>query len=82
LTGERASGKSLSRRRPGWETLLNRASTTFRALPDADKQTVTATKAVKLMLAHPSMIKRPVLEANGQLLVGFKPGQYEAALAC
>ena len=66
--------------RLGWEVLLNRAGTTFRALPDADKQGLDAAKAVALMLAQPSMIKRPVLEtADGKLLVGFKPGDYEAA---
>src|SRR4029077_8782882 len=44
----------------GWETLLNRAGTTFRKLPDQDKQGLTEKKAVALMLAQPSMIKRPV----------------------
>ena len=66
--------------RLGWEVLLNRAGTTFRALPDADKQGLDAARAVALMQAQPSMIKRPVLEtADGKLLVGFKPGDYEAA---
>ncbi|HEX7882648.1 MAG TPA: ArsC family reductase [Afipia sp.] len=64
----------------GWETLLNRAGTTFRKLPDADKANLTETKAMALMLAQPSMIKRPVLENGGKLLVGFKPESYEAAL--
>jgi Spx/MgsR family transcriptional regulator len=63
----------------GWECLLNRAGTTFRALPDADKQGLTEKKAVELMLAQPSMIKRPVLDVGGRLQVGFKPEQYEAA---
>jgi arsenate reductase len=63
----------------GWETLLNRAGTTFRKLPDADKEGLTAAKAIKLMLAQPSMIKRPVLEAGKTLLVGFKPEDYKAA---
>ncbi len=57
----------------GWEVLLNRAGTTFRALPEKDKQDLTQTKAIALMAAQPSMIKRPVLEAPGRLLVGFKP---------
>jgi Spx/MgsR family transcriptional regulator len=57
----------------GWEPLLNRAGTTFRALPDADKTGLDADKAVALMLAQPSMIKRPVVEHGGGLLVGFKP---------
>ena len=63
----------------GWEVLLNRAGTTFRKLPEADKDGLTAKKAVALMLAQPSMIKRPVLEYRGGLLVGFKPEQYSAA---
>ena len=61
----------------GWETLLNRAGTTFRKLPDADREGLTEKKALALMLAQPSMIKRPVLEAGGKLLVGFKPEIYE-----
>ena len=60
----------------GWEALLNRAGTTFRKLPDADKQGLNEKKALSLMLAQPSMIKRPVLEADGKLLVGFSPGAY------
>ena len=62
----------------GWETLLNRAGTTFRKLPDADKEGLTATKAMKLMMEQPSMIKRPVLDLGGKLLVGFKPELYKA----
>src|ERR1043165_8228538 len=62
----------------GWEGLLNKAGTTFRKLPDKDKEGLTEGKAIKLMLAQPSMIKRPVLElGGGKLLVGFKPEQYE-----
>lgn len=64
----------------GWEPLLNRAGTTFRKLPDEDKEGIEADKAVALMLAQPSMIKRPVIEHPGGLLVGFKPADYEAAL--
>jgi arsenate reductase len=61
----------------GWETLLNRAGTTFRKLPDKDKQGITAKKAIALMLDQPSMIKRPVLElGGGKLVVGFKPEIY------
>jgi len=60
----------------GWETLLNRAGTTFRALPEKDKDGLDDKKAIALMLAQPSMIKRPVLEVGGELLVGFKPDQY------
>ena len=61
----------------GWEVLLNRAGTTFKKLPDADKEGLTDKKALALMLAQPSMIKRPVLEAGGKLLVGFKAEIYE-----
>jgi arsenate reductase (glutaredoxin) len=60
----------------GWETLLNRAGTTFRKLPDADKEGLTERKALALMLAQPSMIKRPVLESGGKLLVGFSADAY------
>lgn len=63
--------------RAGWARLLNRAGTTFRALPDADKQDIDADKAVALMLANPSMIKRPVVEAGEALLIGFKPDEYQ-----
>jgi len=65
----------------GWETLLNRAGTTFRALPDTDREGLTEKRAIALMLAQPSMIKRPVLEIGGKLLVGFKPERYDAAFA-
>lgn len=65
----------------GWQTVLNRAGTTFRALPDADKADLTADKAIGLMLAQPSMIKRPVLDLGDRTLVGFKPELYEAAFA-
>jgi Spx/MgsR family transcriptional regulator len=64
----------------GWEVLLNKASATFRALPDSDKQGLDADKAKALMLAHPTMIKRPVLDLGDRLLVGFKPAAYEEAL--
>lgn len=60
----------------GWDVLLNRAGTTFRKLPDADKEGLTQKKAVALMLAQPSMIKRPVLEHRGRITVGFKPDEY------
>lgn len=60
----------------GWEILLNRAGTTFRKLPDAQRENVTEKKAIALMLEQPSMIKRPVLDVGGKLLVGFKPEAY------
>ncbi len=66
----------------GWETLFNRAGTTFRKLPEKDKNGLDAAKAVALMLAQPSMIKRPVLDLGaGKLLLGFAPEQYDKALA-
>jgi Spx/MgsR family transcriptional regulator len=65
----------------GWEVLLNRAGTTFKKLPDKDKEGLTEKKAIALMLAQPSMIKRPVIEKGARLLVGFKPGDYERLLA-
>lgn len=63
----------------GWETLLNRAGTTFRKLPDAQKTGLNERKAMAMMLAQPSLIKRPVLEIGSTLLVGFKPDAYQAA---
>jgi arsenate reductase len=62
----------------GWETLLNRAGTTFRKLPDAAKRDLDGRKALALMLAQPSMIKRPVLDRGRTLLVGFDAGRYAA----
>ena len=64
----------------GWEILLNRAGTTFRKLPEADKKVSDSRKAIALMLAQPSMIKRPVLDIGGNLLVGFKPESYKSAV--
>ncbi|MDR6660567.1 arsenate reductase [Tardiphaga robiniae] len=60
----------------GWETLLNRAGTTFRKLDDAAKEGLNESKAIALMLEQPSMIKRPVLDLGGKLVVGFKPEIY------
>jgi arsenate reductase (glutaredoxin) len=65
----------------GWETLLNRAGTTFRKLDHVDKEKLSETKAIALMLAQPSMIKRPVLDLGGKLLVGFKPEIYAREVA-
>jgi arsenate reductase (glutaredoxin) len=65
----------------GWVTLLNRAGTTFRKLPDADKEGLNERKALALMLAQPSMIKRPVLEVGSKLLVGFRPELYAKEVA-
>ena len=62
----------------GWEVLLNKAGTTFKKLPDADKVGIDEAKAIALMQANPSMIKRPVVEGGAKLLVGFKPEIYDA----
>ncbi len=67
-------------RAAGWETLLNRAGTTFRKLPDKDKDNLNEAKAITLMLAQPSVIKRPVLDVGGKLIVGFDPATYKTAL--
>ena len=64
----------------GWEKVLNRAGTTFRKLPDADKADLDQDKAVMLMAANPSCIKRPILEHSGGLLVGFKDAEWAAVL--
>ncbi|VVT23933.1 conserved hypothetical protein [Sphingomonas aurantiaca] len=63
----------------GWEVVLNRSGTTFRKLPESERMDLDADRAVALMLAQPSMIKRPVLEAGETLLVGFTPERYDAA---
>lgn len=65
-------------RKAGWETLLNRAGTTFRKLPDRAKQNLDERKALTLMREQPSLIKRPVLESGAKLLVGFSPEKYAA----
>jgi Spx/MgsR family transcriptional regulator len=67
--------------RAGWRTVLNTASTGFRALPDAEKAAVDEARARSLILADPTVVKRPVLDLGDQLLFGFKPGAYEVALA-
>lgn len=65
--------------RLGWEALLNRSGTTFRKLPEADKRDLDRERAIGVLLAHPSAIRRPVLEAGEMLLVGFKPDAYAEA---
>ena len=65
----------------GWEVLLNRSGTTFRKLPETDRQSLTEATARALMLAQPSMIKRPVLDIGTRRLVGFSPESYATALA-
>ncbi len=64
----------------GWEKVLNRAGTTFKKLPDSDKVGIDQAKAIALMRAQPSMIKRPIVEHPGGLLLGFKPEEWSAAL--
>lgn len=64
----------------GWEKLLNKGSTTFRVLAEADKQDLDEKRAKALMLAKPTMVKRPVLELGDRVLVGFKPDVYEQAV--
>ena len=66
--------------RVGWETLLNRAGTTFRKLPEAERANLDAARALTLMVAQPSMIKRPVLDLGNRTLVGFKPDLYREAI--
>ena len=61
----------------GWETLLNRRGMMWRKVPDEVKASIDEKSAIKLMLETPSIIKRPVLEANGKVTVGFKPELYE-----
>jgi Spx/MgsR family transcriptional regulator len=67
-------------RTAGWEKLLNRAGTTFRKLPETDREGLTEARAIALMAANPSCIKRPVVEHPNGLLIGFKPDEWEAAL--
>ena len=65
----------------GWEKVLNKASTTWRELPEADKAGVDQARAIALLLAHPTLVKRPVLDRGGELSLGFKPAAYLALFA-
>ncbi len=65
----------------GWEKLLNKAGTTFKKLPEGDKADIDLAKAIALMVANPSMIKRPVVEGGKALLVGFNPTEWDALLS-
>ena len=60
----------------GWEKVLNKASTTWRELPDKEKTGADANKAVALLLAHPTLVKRPVLDRGGEFTLGFKSDAY------
>lgn len=64
----------------GIDSLLNKRGTTFRQLPDVVKDNVNDDTAIRLMIENPSMIKRPVLEHDGGVIVGYKSSEYEAAL--
>lgn len=61
----------------GLDTLLNRKGTTWRQLPETLRNTVDASNAVQLLQAHPTLIKRPVLETGTQVICGFKPSIYQ-----
>lgn len=63
----------------GWEKVLNRAGTTFRKLPEADRTDLDAAKAIALMVAQPSMIKRPMLALGDRRILGFRPEAYAEA---
>ena len=65
----------------GWEKVLNKASTTWRELPEKEKAGVDEKKAVMLLLAHPTLVKRPVLDRGGVLMLGFKPEVYAKTFA-
>lgn len=82
----RASGIDKARveawcRELGWEKVLNKGSTTFRELPEADRQGLDEKKAIALMLAQPTMIKRPVLDLGERRILAFKPDVYAAAFS-
>ena len=64
----------------GWHSLLNKRSTTFRALPDKEAVVQDCEAALAAMLQHPTLIKRPVLEKEGRVLVGFNESEWENAL--
>ncbi len=64
-----------------WEKVLNKASTTWRELPDTEKAGVDQARAIDLLLAHPTLVKRPVLDRSGELSLGFKPVAYLALFA-
>mgnify|MGYP002620868787 CR=1 FL=1 len=60
----------------GWETLVNRRGLTWRRLPEAEREGINEAKAIALMVTHPSLVKRPVLDTGGSVQVGFKPEEY------
>jgi Spx/MgsR family transcriptional regulator len=64
-----------------WETVLNRAGTSFRKLPEAERADLDRAKAERLILANPTLVKRPVLERDGTVMVGFRPEIYAAVFS-
>jgi Spx/MgsR family transcriptional regulator len=66
--------------RAGWEKVFNRNSTTFKELPESDKAGIDAKRAKQMILAETNLIKRPVLDAGGELLLGFKADAWAKAL--
>lgn len=62
----------------GWEKVLNKASTTFKELPEADRADLDEEKAIALMVRNPTMIKRPMLVDGTTVTAGFKPDVYAA----
>lgn len=61
----------------GWEAVLNKRSTTWRNLPDKDKEIKTNSQAIKLLFANPTLIKRPVTQNSIMLLIGFKEADFK-----
>lgn len=62
----------------GWERVLNRVSTTWRQIPESEKQSVDHDKAVALLIAYPTLVKRPLLSVEGKFITGFQPAVYAA----
>ncbi len=62
----------------GWPAVLNKRSLTWRKVPEADRQNLNASKAIALMLEQPTLVKRPILDFKGKLIIGFSRAAYEA----
>ncbi|MCZ6802843.1 MAG: hypothetical protein O7D86_02620 [Proteobacteria bacterium] len=60
------------------ETLINKRGTSWRKLPDQEKEIKNKTQAIELMLNYPTIIKRPVLDANKKFFVGFSDASYKS----
>lgn len=65
----------------GWEPLVNRRGTTWRKLPESDRENIDEAGAIQLMLANPALIKRPVLAMDGRYHVGFSESDYQQLFA-